>query len=135
MNRLEKVQQFLAEQYETDDVSNHYSIHNQNMDPEVNHLHVRRGTLAARIRHFLGQKDEPTMMPSQLNPEHLNRLRAALISRELKRGRGEDPGDLPSTKGRTPSVNLSPEEIESARKRIRAHLERMGSTINLGDDQ
>lgn len=143
MNRLERVQEFLSEQPK-DDISNHYSIHHQSMnpqekhprDPEMYHTHVRRGTLAARIKHFLGKREEtPTMMPSELDHEQLTRLRSALIARELKRGRGQDPGDLQSAEGRTPTVNLSPEEIESAKQRIRTHLKNMGSSINIGEDQ
>jgi hypothetical protein len=48
MNILQKVQNFLAEQYDPTDMVNHESIHLK-QDPHTNHPSVRSGSLEARI--------------------------------------------------------------------------------------
>jgi len=111
MKRLQQVQNFLAEQYDESNISNHYSMHVQ-QDPETNHLyirsgsiqarinHIRSGSLAARIRNLITKTAE-TEIPKQretrvtpLSDEEKAKLKQYLMS---KRAQSFDPRQQPQS--------------------------------------
>jgi len=111
MSRLQQVQNFLAEQYDESNISNHYSMHVQ-QDPETNHPYLRSGSIQARINHIrsgslaakirnLITKTAETEIPREretrvtpLSDEEKAKLKQYLIS---KRAQSFDPRQQPQS--------------------------------------